>query len=141
MKWLVLAALLVISAGCRQAPNPVVGTWLAKIPGAPFPMHMFTFHSDGTVLQSNPDAGDAGTSDSNALGAWTPDGDGVKGKIVEITADRATHQFASRGEISFSLRVSGDIFTGAASASFFDPQGRQVRGPITVKMDGQRILP
>src|SRR4051794_18441557 len=46
---------------------PVVGTWLVKTPEAPFPYHMFTFHSDGTMLHSNPDAGDSSTSDSNGM--------------------------------------------------------------------------
>jgi hypothetical protein len=142
-KWraLALAGLCLTLAGCQRAPNSVIGTWLVKIPDAPFPLHMFTFHSDGTVLQSNPDAGDPSTSDSNAMGAWTPDGDGIKGKIVEITADRSTRQFVSRGEISFTLKVSGDAFTGTASASFYDSEGRHLRGPLAVKLDGQRMLP
>jgi hypothetical protein len=46
----------------------IVGTWLVKIPEAPFPWHPFIFHSDGTVQQSNPDAGDPNTSDSNLIG-------------------------------------------------------------------------
>lgn len=40
------------------------------------------------------------TSDSNALGVWLPDGDGIKGSLVEMTANRTTPQFVSRGEIS-----------------------------------------
>jgi hypothetical protein len=58
---------------------------------------------DGIVERSNPDAGDPNTSDSNAMRIWLPHGDGIKGKLVEITADRTTGQFVSRGEISFSL--------------------------------------
>ena len=81
---------------------------------APFPLHLFVFHPDGTVLQSNPDAGDPNTSDSNAMGVWRADGGEVKGKLVEIMADRTTHRLVSRGEISFSVRVSGDVFRGAA---------------------------
>jgi hypothetical protein len=77
---------------------PIVGTWLVKTPEAPFPYHMFVFHSDGTVQQSNPDAGDSETSDSNAMGVWVPEGDSIKGRIVEITADRTTRHFVSRGE-------------------------------------------
>ncbi len=49
------------------------------IPEAPFPYHLFVFHSDGTVLQSNPDAGDANTSDSNLMGAWIAEGDHIRG--------------------------------------------------------------
>ena len=102
---------------------------------------MFTFHADGTVQQSNPDAGDPNTSDSNAMGVWLADGVGIKGKIVEITADRSTRQFVSRGEISFSLRVDGNAFTGTASAVFYDAVGRQVRGPVQATLKGKRVLP
>jgi hypothetical protein len=102
---------------------------------------MFVFHSDGTVQQSNPDAGDPNTSDSNLMGAWLPDGDGFKGKLVEIMADRTTHQFASRGEISFALKVGGNAFSGTASAVFYDSNGRQVRGPLQARLEGERVLP
>jgi hypothetical protein len=112
-----------------------------KIPDAPFPMHMFVFHSDGTVEQSNPDAGDPNASDSNLMGAWRAVGDEYRGKLVEITADRTTRQFATRGEITFALKVSRDTFDGTASATFFDASGRQIRGPIRVRMEGQRVQP
>jgi hypothetical protein len=136
-------------AGCHEAHNSqghtpapeIVGAWLVKIPDAPFPLHMFVFHADGTVEQSNPDAGDPNTSDSNLMGAWRSDRDRYSGKVVEITADRNTHQLASRGEIAFAVKVSGDTFAGTASATFFDPSGRQVKGPIRVTMAGERVTP
>ena len=130
-------------AGCQESHNAtdVVGAWVVKIPDAPFPMHMFVFHSDGTVEQSNPDAGDPNNSDSNLMGAWRADGGEYKGKVVEITADRTTRQLAGRGEISFALKVSGNTFGGMASATMFDAQGRQVRGPILVSLEGERVLP
>ena len=133
--------------GCQAAhknPGPaseIVGAWLVKIPDAPFPLHMFVFHSDGTVEQSNPDAGDPNSSDSNLMGAWRTVGDEYTGRMVEITADRNTHQFASRGEISFAVTVSGNTFKGTASAAFFDPNGRQIKGPIQVAMTGARVMP
>lgn len=142
-----LIALCLSSAGCHQASSgrsdtpPIVGTWFVKAPEAPFPLHVFVFHSDGTVLQSNPDAGDPDTSDSNAMGVWLPNGDGIKGKLVEITADRTTRQFASRGEISFSLKVNGNFFSGTASATFYDADGRRLRGPLPATLEGQRVLP
>lgn len=120
---------------------PIVGTWVVQAPGAPFPLHMFVFHSDGTVLQSNPDAGDPHTSDSNAMGVWVSDGDSIKGKLVEITADRATHQFVSRGEISFSLRLTGNEFRGTAGANFYDTSGRLLRGPAQTALEGRRVVP
>ena len=104
-------------------------------------MHMFVFHSDGTVEQSNPDAGDPNASDSNLMGAWQAVGDEYRGKLVEITADRTTRQFATRGEITFALKVSRDTFDGTASGTFFDASGRQIRGPIRVRMEGERVQP
>jgi hypothetical protein len=133
--------------GCQHPHNadgvssPLVGAWVVKIPDAPFPLHMFVFHSDGTVVQSNPDAGDPNTSDSNLMGAWRSDGGVYRGKLLEITADRTTHRFATRGEIAFELKVSGNTFKGTASAKFFDADGRQIRGATAVKMEGDRVLP
>jgi len=142
-----LLGVLLSSAGCHQAYNrksdldPIVGTWVVKAPEAPFPLHMFVFHSDGTVQQSNPDEGDPNTSDSNAMGIWQLEGGEIKGKLVEITADRTTRRFASRGEISFSLKVSGNAFSGTANAIFYDAEGRRIRGPLSATLEGQRVLP
>jgi hypothetical protein len=69
------------------------------------------------------------------------DGDGYAGRVLEITADRDTDQFASRGEISFAVKVSDNTFKGTASARFFDPNGRQIKGPIQVAMAGERVMP
>jgi hypothetical protein len=112
-----------------------------KTPEAPFQYHMFVFNSDGTMQQANPDAGDPNTSDSNGMGVWVPDGDRIKGKFVEVTADRTTRQFVSRGEISFSIKVTGNAFSGAASATFYDAEGRRLRGPFAATMESQRIVP
>jgi hypothetical protein len=145
-----LAAISVLAlclASCHEAPHGqgvspgIVGAWVVKIPDAPFPLHMFVFHSDGTVEQSNPDAGDPNTSDSSLMGAWRSVGDEYRGKLVEITADRTTRQFATRGEISFELKVSGNTFDGTASAAFFDASGHQIRGPLRVRMEGERVQP
>jgi hypothetical protein len=75
------------------------------------------------------------------MGLWRAVGDEYRGKVVEITADRTTRQFATRGEISFELKVSGNTFDGTASATFFDASGRQIRGPIQVRMEGERVQP
>jgi len=132
---------------CHQAPSgsssspAIVGAWIVRVPEAPFPLHMFVFHSDGTVEQSNPDAGDPDTSDSNLMGAWRQDGDGFKGKLVELTADRTTHHLMGRGEISFALTVSGNVFSGTAQAVFYDADGQRIRGPLQAKLEGERVLP
>ena len=101
---------------------------------------MFVFHSDGTVQQSNPDAGDPNTSDSSAMGVWRVERDGFKGRLVELTADRTTHRFMSRREISFSLRVDGNALTGTAMAVFSDASGRTLR-TAAATLQGRRILP
>lgn len=143
----VIGFLALCLAGCHEAPDGkgvsagIVGAWVVKIPDAPFPLHMFVFHSDGTVEQSNPDAGDPSTSDSNLMGAWRSIGGEYRGSLVEITADRTTHKFATRGEISLELEVSGNVFAGAASATFFDANGRRIRGPIRGRMEGERVQP
>jgi hypothetical protein len=137
-----VVALCLSSTACLQNKPPlIVGAWFVKIPEAPFHHHMFVFHSDGTMQQSNPDAGDPNTSDSNGMGVWAPDGDRIKGKFVEITADRTTHQFVSRGEISFLIKVNGNAFSGAASAIFYDADRRQLRSPIAATLTGQRVMP
>ena len=127
--------------GARNNSPPIVGTWFVKIPEAPFHYHMFVFHSDGTMQQANPDAGDANTSDSNGMGVWVLDGDRIKGKFVEVTADRTTRQFVSRGEISFLINANGNAFSGTASATFYDAQGRRLSGPLPATLEGQRVLP
>jgi len=142
-----IALIVLWITGCQEAPSgsgdspAIVGAWIVRIPEAPFPLHMFVFHSDGTVEQSNPDAGDPDTSDSNLMGAWLAEGDGFKGKVIEITADRTTHQLVSRGEISFTLKVSGNVFSGTARAVFYDVSGQRVREPLQARLEGERVLP
>lgn len=133
-------------SGCRPAPAKdevpaIVGTWIVSIPDAPFPIHLFVFHSDGTVVQSNPEAGDPNTSDSNLMGVWVRDGDGYKGRIVEVTADRATHEFVSRGDITYRLTVNGNALHGNATAVFHDAEWHQIGIPIQTKLDGERVQP
>jgi hypothetical protein len=73
-----LVALCLALAACHPARvSPIVGTWLVTIPEAPFPLHMFSFHADGTVQQSIPDAGDPNSSDSSAMGAWLAQRDAI----------------------------------------------------------------
>jgi hypothetical protein len=134
-------ALCLGSSACHKNTSPVIGTWFVKIPEAPFQYHLLVFHLDGTMQQANPDAGDPNTSDSNGMGVWAADGDGIKGKFVEVTADRTTRQFVSRGEISFLIRVNGNALSGTASAIFYDAQGRPLRAPLAATLEGQRVVP
>jgi hypothetical protein len=128
-------------SGPKNGPPAIVGVWLVKAPEAPFQYHMFAFHADGTMQQANPDAGDPNTSDSNGMGAWLPDGDRIKGKFVEVTADRATRQFVSRGEIAFSIKVTGNALSGTANATFYDVEGHRLRGPLAATLEGRRVVP
>ena len=105
----------------------------------PVPHVCFPFGRD--LEQSNPDAGDPNASDSNGMGAWAADGDKIKGRFVEIAADRTTRQFVSRGEISFLIQVNGNAFSGTASAIFYDAEGRPLRAPLAATLAGQRVVP
>jgi hypothetical protein len=58
-----------------------------------------------------------------------------------LTKGETSRQFAARGEISFALNVSGNTFGGMANATFFDASGHLIRGPVQVKMEGERVLP
>jgi len=117
----------------------MVGAWLVTIPEAPFQHHMMVFHADGTLVQSNPDAGDPRTSDSNGMGAWVTEGDHIAGRFVEFTADRSTHQFVSRGDIAFSIQVQADNIRGNGIAHFFDATGAPSGQPIAFTLSGSRI--
>lgn len=136
-----MALLGCTSASIRDiAPNPIVGTWLVKDPNAPFPYHMYVFNGDGTMQQANPDAGDPHGSDSDGKGVWVANGERIKGKWVEVIADRTSHQFAGRLEISYDITVSGDTYTGLESVRSFDAEGNLTAGPATPKqLTGKRI--
>jgi len=81
--------------------NPVVGVWFVNDVDAPFPYHMYVFNSDGTLQQANPDAGDPNSSDSDGKGIWAADGGRIKGKWVEVMADRVTHKFPGGTHLQF----------------------------------------
>ena len=90
---------------------------------------MYVFNGDGTMQQAHPDAGDPHASDSDGKGIWVTDGDRVKGKWVEVKADRATHKFTGRAEITYDIRVSGDLFVDTSSARSFDASGTLTEAP------------
>jgi hypothetical protein len=141
-KWRFYApmALCLLMVGCDKPhePSPVVGTWLVHDFKAPFPMHMYVFNSDGTMQQANPDAGDAHGSDSDGKGIWTGISTQIRGKWVEVMADRATHQFTGRGEYSFEIAVSGNRLRGNGTMQLFDANG--VRGgKIPTEFVGERV--
>ncbi len=120
--------------------NPIVGTWFVKDSGAPFPYHMYVFNADGTMQQANPDAGDPRTSDSDGKGIWIKDGERIKGKWMEIVADRTTHKFAGRTEISYDIKVRVDTFNGTESVRFYDANETLTGGPASpTPLAGKRV--
>jgi hypothetical protein len=101
---------------------------------------MYVFNSDGTMQQANPDAGDPHASDSDGKGIWVKDGDRIKGKWVEVIADRATHKFTGRAEISYDIRVSGNTFVGTETARSYDADGTLTEGPTAPgQFEGKRV--
>ena len=142
-KWTIFTAvtlcLLMVGCDTRSEPSPVIGTWLVHDIEAPFPMHMYVFNADGTMQQANPDAGDTHGSDSDGKGVWSGTGSHVRGKWVEIMADRATGRFTGRGEYSFETAVSGDRLKGHGTMQLFDANG--VRGrQIQTTFTGERVM-
>jgi hypothetical protein len=129
------------SEGSRTSPQAasIVGTWFVTDIDAPILFHMYVFNADGTMQQANPDAGNEKTSDSDGKGIWIAKGDRIKGKWVEVTADRSTHKFVGRGELSFDLKVDGDRFTGPGSFLFFDVDGKLIKGPDPTTLTGTRV--
>ena len=124
-------------------PNSVVGVWFVNAIGAPFQPHLATFHSDGTMLIDNPEAGDPHTSDSAGMGPWQIDrhgkGNVIDGKFEEINADRKTHAFVSTLIVTFTITVNGDTFTGPAQATYYNPDGTIQAGPFPATLNGRRI--
>lgn len=130
------------SASPRKAeePHPIVGTWLVKDPNAPFPYHLYVFNADHTLQQANPDAGDAHGSDSDGKGIWAAHHDVVEGKWMEVRADRATHAYTSRLEVSFRLKVNGDVLTGTERVRVFDASDVEGEAPPTpAPIEGKRL--
>ncbi|WP_348265172.1 hypothetical protein P8935_11660 [Telmatobacter sp. DSM 110680] len=148
MKTIIRSLILLLAAasilGCREltirsTPNAIVGTWFVEDSGAPFHQHMYVFNADGTMQQANPDAGDPTASDSDGKGIWIAEGSRIRGKWMEITADRSTHKFVSRGEILFDIQVKGNTFAGTLSARFYDPNGKLQQDFPAAPIHGERL--
>ena len=135
-------ALCLLMIGCDKPskPSPVVGTWLVHDFKAPFPMHMYVFNDDGTMQQANPDAGDPHGSDSDGKGVWSASGSHIRGKWVEVMADRTTHKFTGRGEYAFSITVSGNRLRGDGTMHLFDANGVPAAA-IPTTFAGERVTP
>ena len=118
----------------------IVGAWYVDAVGAPFVPHVMEFHTDNTFIIDNPDAGDPHTSDSLGVGPWEKQGDGtIKGKFVEVNADRTTHAFANNLIVTFELTITGDTFTGPAEARYYDADWNLLDGPFPATLNGKRV--
>ena len=59
---------------------------------------------------------------------------------MEVMADRATHKFMGRAEISFDTKVNHDTFAGTATARSYDANGILTDGPTPPgKLEGKRV--
>jgi hypothetical protein len=101
---------------------------------------MYVFNSDGTMQQANPDAGDPHGSDSDGKGIWVAEGERIRGKWVEVIANRATHDFAGRLEITYDIAVKGDSYTGSEAVHAYDAAGNSADSPATpAQIEGKRV--
>lgn len=71
---------------------------------------------------------------------WVSDGGEIRGKWVEVIADRASHKYTGRLEISFRITVNGDTFVGTESVRAFDAAGNSAEAPLTPgQLQGKRV--
>jgi hypothetical protein len=88
------------------------------------------------MQQANPDAGDPHGSDSDGKGLWVAQGDRISDKWVELLAERTTHRYAGRLEISYELRVTGDTYMGTEALHSFDASGHATGAPASTGLAG-----
>ena len=124
--------------------TPITGTWYVDTVGAPFVPHGMIFHDDGTLGLTNPDAAEATNSSSAGMGSWAwvllpSGGRGARGRFFEVNADKATNQFTSILVVTFEFVVSGDTFTGPATARYYDGNRNLIAGPFPATLRGQRF--
>lgn len=120
--------------------NAIVGVWRVKTIGAPTPYHMFAFHSDGTMQQSNPPAGNTQTSDTAGMGVWAEQKGELKARFEEFRQDFKDGS-TTHGVIDFNLKVTGDTLTGDCRFNIYDPEsGEHLKGPLKATLTGQRVI-
>jgi len=117
----------------------IVGAWRVKTEGAPFAYHMFAFHSDGTMQQSNPPAGNTESSDSAGLGIWAEKDGVVKARFEEYRVAFEDGE-VTRGVIDFTIHVEGDRLHGMCCFNIYDAKTDAHRkGPLAATLTGTRI--
>jgi len=126
------------------AVTPITGAWYVDTCGAPFAPHGITFHDDGSLDLTNPDAAEATNSSSAGMGSWNwillqGGGRGAYGRFFEVNADKNTNQFTSLLIVTFEFRVTGDTFVGPATARYYDGNRNLIAGPFPATLRGQRF--
>jgi hypothetical protein len=146
--WIVLVVMAVVAGLTLTGHSPaeatkgkgVVGAWYVDTIGAPFAPHGITFHADGTLDLTNPDAAEATNSSSAGMGSWVAFGkDEVRGQFFEVNADKGTNQFTTLLVVKFEIKVSDLTFRGPANASYYDGNRNLVNGPFPAMLRGQRF--
>lgn len=129
-------------------PQPITGAWYVDTVGAPFAPHGITFHADGTLDLTNPDAAEADNSSSAGMGEWVPvriDGQpGARGAFFEVNASKTTNQFTTILVVTFEVRLSAlqpGAFSGPATATYYDGNRNVVAGPFPAVLKGQHFGP
>ncbi len=118
----------------------VVGVWRVKTAGAPYPYHMFVFHSDGTMEQSNPPAGNKETSDTAGMGVWAEKDGLIEGRFEEFRVDYKTSR-VTRGVVKFTLIVNQDTLSGNCKFDTYDIEdSKHLKGPLQAKISGERVI-
>lgn len=119
--------------------HPLVGAWRVTFVGAPTPYHMYTFHADGTVIQSNPPRGNSQTSDTNLHGVWEARDGKVYARLEEWRMDQTDPKNVTVGVVQFEIVVDGDTFAGPSGFKVLDANSKTVEGPYEESLSGQRV--
>jgi len=131
---------LVSSPPAEAANGNIVGAWYVDTVGAPFEPHGMVFHNDGTLVLTNPDAAEATNSSSAGMGVWAFGAKATaRGRFFEVNADKSANEFTTILVVTFEFTVTGDTFSGPASASYFDGDRHLVAGPFPATLKGQRF--
>jgi hypothetical protein len=128
-------------------PHPIVGVWRVHVAGAPFAYHMFVFHADGTMQQSNPPAGNIQTSDTAGLGIWAEQPGSrsssrdrtIQARFEEYRVDRADGAI-TRGVVDLTLQLAQNNLSGTARFNIYTAATDQhLAGPLEATLSGQKV--
>ena len=121
---------------------PITGVWRVIFEGAPTPWHMYTFTSDGIVIQSNPARGNSRTSDTNLHGIWRhiEHRDKVQVRLEEWRMNLEDPTDVTLGIVTFEIKITGDTLSGLSKFEVRDrDSGAIVEGPYDESLTGQRV--